>query len=645
MNIIDALFITLSLDTKDYEKKQKEVTTSLTKMGDASDKQTKLIAESGKKAAGAFSLLKVEVLGALAAFGMGAGFKSFIESSMMGQAQLGRLSTTLGVSTHALQAWKLAAKEMGGSGGEAMDALQTVAKGMAEAKIHGTSALIQASRRFGFGVSNDPTQTLINISRRMSQMHDPQQALQVAEAAGISNFTMQQMLLQGPDKLQAQLARTMGLTGAATKSSTEQAARLQAQWADLQERFRQVGERVFYKLEPILAKLGEKLANWIDRIDWNKVIASIGHFIDKVQEVVKEMGGWKTVAEILGGVLALKVLMPVIALVSNFGRLIPLLAGGVGSVTGIALAFGSLGVALAAAGGAYLGLKASGALDDAAKKSTGNKDETFGTYLYERYNPFNPASGKREFSFWKGASATDESIRKNTDEERQWMKQTVHPTAADAALGSDFLGTYDPMKSRKFGGNNASLFSTLEQRYGLPAGTLTKKFAVESANGTRLKSPAGAVGPMQFMQGTAKDMGLTFGPGGNVMDLDDSAEAAAKYLQRLHNQFGDWDKAQAAYNWGPGNLKKDLAKHGNQWLAFAPSETQKYVSAHRLLQSASPVSAAAQRQGSSTSTNTVSINTLNVNAPKATDANGIVKGMKTAMRSNPLIAGSVTALA
>src|SRR6185437_7385063 len=233
----------------------------------------------------------------------------------------------------------------------------------------------------------------------------------------------------------------------------------------------------------------------------------------------------------------------------------------------------------------------------------------------------------------------------NTDEERQWMKQTVHPTAADAALGSDFLGTYDPMKSRKFGGNNASLFSTLEQRYGLPAGTLTKKFAVESANGTRLKSPAGAVGPMQFMQGTAKDMGLTFGPGGNVMDLDDSAEAAAKYLQRLHNQFGDWDKAQAAYNWGPGNLKKDLAKHGNQWLAFAPSETQKYVSAHRLLQSASPVSAAAQRQGSSTSTNTVSINTLNVNAPKATDANGIVKGMKTAMRSNPLIAGSVTALA
>lgn len=644
MNIVEALFITLGLDTSDYDKKQKGVITSLTKMGEASDKQTKVIAESGKKAAQSFSMLKIEVLGALAAFGVSTGLKSFIESSMGGQAALGRLSANLGMSAQKLQAWRLAAKEMGQSGEDATTALQSVAKGVAEAKITGTSSLIQASRRFGFGVdTQNPEQTLINISRRMAMMHDRQQAMQIAEAAGVGNIA--NLLLQGPDALQAQLAHAMSLTGAATKASTEQAAKLQAQWADLQERFQQVGDRVFNKLEPILAKLGERLAKWIDSINWQDVINKIGRFIDKVQQVVKEMGGWKTVAEILGGLLALKILMPVIALVANFGKLIPLLAGGVGSVTGIALAFGSLGVALAAAGGAYLGLKASGALDDAAKKSTGNKDETFGTYLYERYHPFNPATGKREFNFSSGLSATDESIRANIALEKKWMSETTHPTAADAPLGSDFLGTYDPTKSRRFGGDNASLFSTLEQRYGLPAGTLAKKFKVESANGTRLKSSAGALGPMQFMPGTAKDMGLGFGPGGNVMDLDESAEAAAKYLQRLHNQFGDWDKAQAAYNWGPGNLKKDLAAHGSQWLNFAPSETQKYVSSHRLLQAASPTSTMQQRQGSSTNTNTVSINTLNVNAPKATDANGIAKGMKTAMQSNPLIAGSVTSLA
>src|SRR6185312_2567392 len=91
MNVIAALFLTLSLDTSDYDKKQKGVITSLTKMGEASDKQAKVIAESGKKAAQSFSMLKIEVLGALAAFGMGDGLKSFIESSMGGQAALGRL--------------------------------------------------------------------------------------------------------------------------------------------------------------------------------------------------------------------------------------------------------------------------------------------------------------------------------------------------------------------------------------------------------------------------------------------------------------------------------------------------------------------------------------------------------------------------
>jgi len=49
---------------------------------------------------------------------------------------------------------------------------------------------------------------------------------------------------------------------------------------------------------------------------------------------------------------------------------------------------------------------------------------------------------------------------------------------------------------------------------------------------------------------------------------------------------------------------------------------------------------------SSTHTSTVTINgPINVNAPKATNADGVAKGMKKALNDNPLIAGSVTALA
>lgn len=616
MNIIEALFITLSLDTSDYEKKQKEVTTSLTKMGEASDKQTKVIAESGKKAANAFSLLKVEVLGALAAFGMGAGFKGFIESNMNGQAALGRLSANLGMSTQKLQAWKLAAKEMGQSGEDATGALQSVAKGVAEARITGTSSLIQASRRFGFNVdTNNPEQTLINISRRMAQMHDRQQAMQVAEAAGVGNIS--NLLLLGPDALKQRLAHAMALTGAATKASTEQAAKLQMQWADLQERFRQVGERVFNKLEPILARLGERLANWLDSINWQDVINKVGHFIDKVQEVVKAMGGWKTIAEIFGGVLALKLLSPLLGLIGGFMRLIPLLGSATAGFAGLGAAAGpALAILIGGAGGWFIGKQIDKHL------STGTKDAI-------------------------GSAVAHVLAFLGNDEAKAAIQDThlgeLHALATQGApkIGSDFLGKYDPQHSRQFGGNNAGMFALREKEYGLPAGTLARKFQVESANGTRLVSKAGALGPMQFMPATAAALGL----GDNVMDLDASAKAAAQYLQQLHNQFGDWDKANAAYNWGPGNLKKDIAAHGAQWLNFAPGETQKYVAMHRLLQSASPSSSFAKRQAPTTNTNTVSINTLNVNAPKATDANGIAKGMKTAMQSNPLIAGYVTGLA
>jgi soluble lytic murein transglycosylase-like protein len=66
--------------------------------------------------------------------------------------------------------------------------------------------------------------------------------------------------------------------------------------------------------------------------------------------------------------------------------------------------------------------------------------------------------------------------------------------------------------------------------------------------------------------------------GVNVNDLSSSANGAAHYLADLIKMFhGDLAKAAAAYNWGQGNLQKDIAKHGNDWLRYAPKETQAYV--------------------------------------------------------------------
>ena len=56
----------------------------------------------------------------------------------------------------------------------------------------------------------------------------------------------------------------------------------------------------------------------------------------------------------------------------------------------------------------------------------------------------------------------------------------------------------------------------------------------------------------------------------------------AKYLKMLYNMFGDWELALAAYNSGPGNVRKAIRRSGYKkkfWeiYRYLPRETRSYV--------------------------------------------------------------------
>ena len=110
-----------------------------------------------------------------------------------------------------------------------------------------------------------------------------------------------------------------------------------------------------------------------------------------------------------------------------------------------------------------------------------------------------------------------------------------------------------------------------ESRYGIPDSLLARllyqesRFRPDVISGETL-SPAGAVGIAQFMPATAAQLGV------DPRDPQSSIDGAARYLRQLFEQFGDWAKALAAYNWGPGNV----ARRG---FALAPAETRGYVNA------------------------------------------------------------------
>lgn len=78
---------------------------------------------------------------------------------------------------------------------------------------------------------------------------------------------------------------------------------------------------------------------------------------------------------------------------------------------------------------------------------------------------------------------------------------------------------------------------------------------IESGFQPTARSHAGAVGLWQFMSATARRFGLRVG--GGVDQRDDPAKetnAALTYLERLHQRFGSWYLAAAAYNAGPGTV-------------------------------------------------------------------------------------------
>lgn len=613
MNIVEAFFITLGLDTSEYRKKEKEVTTSLKKFGEASDKQTKLIAESGKKAAGAFSALKVEILGALAAFGMGAGFKAFVLDSMNGQAQLGRLSTALGVSTHHLQAWKLMAREMGGSGAEAIGTMQKVAAGMAAAR-RGDISFLATANKYGAGLQmGDNVETTMAKLNRMAyairQKYGAQQAMGVLNELGISDLNQQLRLTEDPAKFAADFAHAMSLTGAATKDSTEQAARLQAEWADLQERFRQVGERVFVKLEPVLAKLGEQLANWLDHIDWNKVINAIGQFIDKVQAIVKEMGGWKTVAEILGGVLALKILAPLLSLTGTLARLLPMFTGAATGVSGLAAAFGTLGVALAGVAGYWAGseiwthvlagTKAGDAVGSVAAHVMAQLGSKEAQDAVSRMN----GKGPKMPSYYH-PERTDWYKDKQAQAIQYFQSQGF---SRNAAIGMAANISRESTFNQHAVGDNG-------KAYGIGQWHPDRQANFARVMGLPIQASSYAQ-QLQFYAYEVKHNKRLMG----MLSQDPTAGAAAMAVSMLNERPADRE----------GEAQRRAL--------IAQQMVNGYVGAPRGTQTAGTKS--------TTNTNTVTINgPINVQT-KATDANGVAMGMKKALRDNPLIAGSVTALA
>ncbi len=152
---------------------------------------------------------------------------------------------------------------------------------------------------------------------------------------------------------------------------------------------------------------------------------------------------------------------------------------------------------------------------------------------------------------------------------------------------NEFVRKYLELHNKTLGSvqsNSPTPFSLIDgvlEKKNLPK-ELKYLAVIESALNHNAVSHAGAVGPWQLMETTARMMGLSVNRRhDDRRDWDKSTSAATKYLELLYSQLNDWLLVIAAYNSGPTPVQRAIERTGshNFWdiKEYLPRETQGHV--------------------------------------------------------------------
>ncbi|HBT9006583.1 TPA: lytic transglycosylase domain-containing protein [Klebsiella pneumoniae] len=601
--VIDALLVTLGLDTSQFRKGQQEVSDDLKKQREDAKNTAKEMAEQGKKAASFFSSIKTELLALTGVTVTAGGLISFVKSTTSGLMDLSIQSKALGLSARELDGWSKSA-EAAGSSAEKISAslqgfqgaIQGARVGDYSSSIFGGLAQLNALTGQNFDVWGQDASSLAKTSLdALRKISDPNLRRQVGLSLGFDDATLQRnqegKFLPDVDRL----TKSSGITDASTKGAKE----FTAAWAELNQSLETTKNQFYTFLIPYVRDFNvvlRDLSNWMkshpeemkQKVDaFFGAIESGAKMADKAAQAV---GGWENAIKIIIGA-------------SVGGKLLFFLANLSKSLLGLAR-ITLPGWLVAAAG-----LSAADKVDDLNQKAKESGVDV-GTYLVGKMKEKqkeNAEAFDKHFDYSPSGielspqqRATQEMLdavkfqplpeqRRQQQDERDYWESTKNLLSkiADALISPAGAATMQPdtsgyqpnvplnaqaarlgAKGKAFLQAMAGEFGALEGKYGLPAGLLSSVAGTESGGDQFAVSPKGAKGPFQFMDGTARDLGLK---GMDVYDPHKSADAAARYLRYLLDATGgDLEKALASYNWGLGNVQK-------KGMDNLPSETRNYV--------------------------------------------------------------------
>ncbi|HGO4255435.1 TPA: lytic transglycosylase domain-containing protein [Klebsiella pneumoniae] len=583
--VIDALLVTLGLDTSQFRKGQQEVSDDLKKQREDAKNTAKEMAEQGKKAASFFSSIKTELLALTGVTVTAGGLISFVKSTTSGLMDLSIQSKALGLSARELDGWSKSA-EAAGSSAEKISAslqgfqgaIQGARVGDYSSSIFGGLAQLNALTGQNFDVWGQDASSLAKTSLdALRKISDPNLRRQVGLSLGFDDATLQRnqegKFLPDVDRL----TKSSGITDASTKGAKE----FTAAWAELGQNLDTVKNQIYVGLIPTIRDLNGLL------IKWSSGNAKSSSFFKELKRDINDITGIDLGSWTLSGDLR--------NLKDNFsmlGKVLNHLGNALNELNN-----GNFSKAADEFKKAWYGTedgKPTGndalpgvtkAAEQALKKNGGTLDfkpDQDSAYLSPQQQATQKMLDAVKFQ------PLPEQRRQQQDERDYWEStKNLLSKIADALISPAGAATMQPdtsgyqpnvplnaqaarlgAKGRAFLQAMAGEFGALEGKYGLPAGLLSSVAGTESGGDPLAVSPKGAKGPFQFMDGTARDLGLK---GMDVYDPHKSADAAARYLRYLLDATGgDLEKTLASYNWGLGNVQK-------KGMDNLPSETRNYV--------------------------------------------------------------------
>jgi hypothetical protein len=265
--IIDELVVLLRLDGgKEFEKGQKDIDEGLKKTKQGATATGKELEFRAKRSVESFSKFRDEVIALFAAFTAGVGLKNFVADTVRSEANLGRMSHALDVSTETLSQWQGVLKRNGGTAEDATSAFRTLADIIAEVQTTGTTgkggALMRMGISGGINQLQDKVGSLLEMADKASHM-DPQTASFMLRQIGFSE-AMVNVMLKGRGALE-QLLEQQKKLGVTTDADVRAAQRLQDSLEGLRTASARVGAAILTALEPAMdfvAKLFTALAEF-----------------------------------------------------------------------------------------------------------------------------------------------------------------------------------------------------------------------------------------------------------------------------------------------------------------------------------------------------------------------------------------------